>query len=154
VSTVATLPVKKKLMLLALATVVLNSLSCSTEPATAQTAEVFRNSGLKQCGDEKPAPETFARLLETNGVKVRASGCATDGSLRAQVCDLDRGLLYVYEIDAAGLAKALSLGFSDVKPISANPGYRKFACNASLIAKRTSRNRVDVAGALRYRTNV
>ena len=122
---------KKGSTLLIAAAVASSSLSCSTGPASAQTVEVFRNSGLKQCGEEKPAPEALAKLLEENGVRVRASACATDGSMRAQVCGLDRGLLYVYEIDAGGLAKALSLGFSDVKRISGNEGYRKFPCEGA-----------------------
>jgi hypothetical protein len=120
---------KKISPLIVAAALASGSLSCSTAPATAQTVEVFRNSGLKQCGDEKPAPDNFAGLLGQNGVNVRASACASDGSMRAQVCGQDRGLLYVYEIDAAGLSAALSLGFSDVKRISSNQGYRKFPCD-------------------------
>ena len=122
---------KKSSTLLAAAALASSSLSCSTGPASAQTVEVYRNSGLKQCSDEKPAPENFARLLEQNGVKVRATACASDGSMRAQVCGLDRGLIYVYEIDAGALAEALSLGFSDVKRISGNQGYRKFPCETA-----------------------
>ncbi len=117
--------------LLVAAAVASGSLSCSTGPATAQTVEVYRNSGLKQCSDDKPAPEAFARLLEENGIRVRASACASDGAMRAQVCGLDRGLVYVYEIDAGGLSKALGLGFSDVKRISGNQGYRKFPCETA-----------------------
>ena len=122
---------KRASILLMAAAMMSGLLSCSTGPASAQTVEVFRNSGLKQCDDEKPAPAAFAKLLEENGVKVRASACASDGSMRPQVCGLDRGLLYVYEIDAGGLSKAISLGFTDAKRISGNPGYRKFACEAA-----------------------
>ena len=122
---------EKKLVLPAFAALAFNALSCSTAPVAAQTVEVYRNSGLKQCADDKPAPEVFAKLLAENGIKVRSSACAHDGAMRAQMCGLDRGLLYVYEIDAGTLAKTLSLGFMDIKRIAANQGYRKLACEAA-----------------------
>jgi hypothetical protein len=90
--------------------------------------EVFKPSGLKQCGEEAPAPRAGARLLESNGTKVFASGCAARGGLRAQMCGLDRGLVYVYEIDRAALPKAQSLGFSATAD-AAGGQYRKIPCS-------------------------
>jgi hypothetical protein len=92
------------------------------------TVEVIRNSGLKQCSEETPSPEAFARLLQANGVQVRSSLCATDGAMRPQVCGADRGLFYVYEIDAAGLSKALELGFTDLQQHPSASRFRKFPC--------------------------
>ncbi len=123
--------IRKGLISPVFAAVVINSLSCTAVKVSAQTVEVFRTSGLKQCSEEKPAPEKYATMLESSGVKVRSYACGSDGSLRAQVCDQDRGVLYVYEIDAAGLPKALELGFMDVKRIAGNQGYRKYACDKS-----------------------
>jgi hypothetical protein len=100
----------------------------SAVSASGHTVEVIRNSGLKQCGEETPSPEAFARLLQANGVKVLSSLCATDGAMRPQVCGADRGLFYVYEIDAAGLAKALELGFTDLHQHPSASRFRKFAC--------------------------
>lgn len=92
------------------------------------TVEVIRNSGLKQCGEETPSPEAFARLLRANGVKVLSSLCATDGAMRPQVCGADRGLFYVYEIDATTLPKALELGFTDLHQHPLGSRFRKFPC--------------------------
>jgi hypothetical protein len=90
--------------------------------------EVFKPSGLKQCSEETPAPETGASLLESNGAKVFASGCASERSMRAQMCGLDRGLVYVYEIERVALAKAQSLGFSDGNEATFQQRYRKIPC--------------------------
>jgi hypothetical protein len=103
----------------------------SSGAANAATVEIVRNSGLKQCGDETPSPETFAKLLQTNGVKVLSSACASDGAMRLQVCGADRGLFYVYEIDAAALPKALELGFTDMRQQPQAARFRKFACAGS-----------------------
>jgi len=102
--------------------------ACAPVAVSTPTVEVARSSGLKQCGEEVPAPEAYARELETSGVKVFSSACASDGLLRAQVCGQDRGLYYVYQIDARSAAKAHGLGFTDPRQISGNPGYRRFAC--------------------------
>jgi hypothetical protein len=109
----------------------LGLVACSSDAVSSRTAEVARNSGLKQCGEEAPAPEAFARVLEANGLRVLSFACASDGLLRAQVCGSDRGLYYVYAVGAHDVAKALGLGFTDIKQISRNPGYRRFACKAS-----------------------
>jgi hypothetical protein len=100
----------------------------SVVPTSRHTVEVVRNSGLKQCGDETPSPQTFAKVLQANGVKVLPSLCASDGAMRAQVCGADRGLFYVYEIDAAGLPKALELGFTDLRQHPSGSRFRKFPC--------------------------
>jgi hypothetical protein len=100
----------------------------SSGPANAATVEIVRNSGLKQCDDEMPSPERFAKLLQANGVKVLTSACASDGAMRLQVCGADRGLFYVYEIDAAALSKALELGFTDMRQQPQAAHFRKFAC--------------------------
>jgi hypothetical protein len=105
--------------------------ACTADSAVAtsgQTVEVVRNSGLKQCDEETPSPAAFARLLQANGVKVLSSLCATDGAMRPQVCGADRGLFYVYEIDAAGLPKALELGFTDLHQHPSASRFRKFPC--------------------------
>ncbi|HEY0335725.1 MAG TPA: hypothetical protein VGC70_00180 [Burkholderiales bacterium] len=94
----------------------------------AKSVEVVRNSGLKQCGDETPSPEIYAKLLQANGVKVFSSACATDGAMRAQVCGADQGLFYVYEIDPAGLSKALELGFADLAQDPSASRFRKLPC--------------------------
>jgi hypothetical protein len=94
----------------------------------AQTVEVVRNSGLKQCGDETPSPDPYAKLLQANGVKVFSSSCATDGAMRPQVCGADRGLFYVYEIDPAALPKALELGFADLQQHPSASRFHKFPC--------------------------
>ena len=94
----------------------------------ARNVEVIRNSGLKQCGDETPSPEAYAKLLQANGVQVFSSACATDGAMRPQVCGADRGLFYVYEIDIAGLSKALELGFADLSQHPSASRFRKLPC--------------------------
>jgi hypothetical protein len=103
----------------------------SPRPAHGAAAEIVRNSGLKQCGDETPSPDTFAKLLQANGVKVLSSACASDGAMRLQVCGADRGLFYVYEIDAAALPKALELGFADMRQQPEASRFRKFPCTNS-----------------------
>jgi len=91
--------------------------------------EVFKPSGLKQCGEETPAPQAGARLLEASGAQVFASGCAVTGGVRAQMCGLDRGLLYVYEIDRTALPKAQNLGFGAATDAAAGQQYRKVPCS-------------------------
>jgi hypothetical protein len=100
------------------------------DPLSSGTVEVVRNSGLKQCDDEAPAPETFAKVLQANGVKVLSSSCASDGAKRPQMCGLDRGLFYVYEIEVVGLSKAVSLGFTEIKKIPGAAQFRKVPCPA------------------------
>ena len=103
----------------------------SPAPAQSTTLEVVKNSGLKQCDDETPSPVVFAKLLEASGVKVLSSACASDGAMRPQLCGADRGLFYVYEIDAAALSKALELGFTDMRQQPQAARFRKFACTQS-----------------------
>jgi hypothetical protein len=103
----------------------------SPGPAHTATVEIVRNSGLKQCDDQTPSPAAFAKLLEANGVKVLSSACASDGAMRMQVCGADRGLFYVYEIDAAALPKALELGFTDMRQQPQAARFRRFACTAT-----------------------
>jgi hypothetical protein len=86
------------------------SLSSSSEKV-----EIVRDSGLKQCDEQKPAPEAFSKLLQANGVKVFSAACASDGAMRAQMCGMDRGLFYIYEIDRSALPKALGLGFTEIQ---------------------------------------
>ena len=93
------------------------------------TAEVSRHSGLKQCSDESPSPESFAKILKENGVTVVSSACASDGAKRMQVCGADRGLFYVYEIEAAGLSRALELGFADFRQDPGASHFRKIPCS-------------------------
>jgi hypothetical protein len=93
------------------------------------TVEVSRNSGLRQCSDESPAPEAFAKILKEHGVTVLSSACASDGAKRMQVCGADRGLFYIYEIAAEGLSKALELGFADVRQDAAASHFRKIPCS-------------------------
>ena len=107
--------------------------SCSVDAshgASGEKVEVVRPSGLKQCDDETPSPEAFAKLLRDNGVTVFASGCASDGALRMQMCGADRGLYYVFEIEAGALAKSVELGFTELKRMPDAARFRKIPCGA------------------------
>ena len=110
---------------------VITLLSCSVDAsrgASGARVEVVRPSGLKQCDEETPSPDAFAKLLRDNGVTVFASGCASDGAMRMQMCGADRGLFYIFEIDAGALAKSVELGFTELKRMPNAARFRKIPC--------------------------
>jgi hypothetical protein len=118
---------KRGRILITMATIVISG-ACSSpsKTASADQVEVVRDSGLKQCHEQKASPQTFSKLLETNGVAVLSSACASDNAMRAQMCGMDRGVFYLYEIDRNALAKALALGFTDAR---AARGYKRVPCD-------------------------
>jgi hypothetical protein len=108
--------------------------SCSVDAShgtSGERVEVVRPSGLKQCEDQAASPEAFAKLLRDNGVTVFASSCASDGAMRMQMCGADRGLYYVFEIDAGALAKSVELGFTELKRMPDAARFRKIPCGAA-----------------------
>jgi hypothetical protein len=117
---------KRGRILITLAMIVISG-ACSSpsNTASAEKVEVVRDSGLKQCDEQKGSPQMFAKLLEANAVPVHSSACASDGAMRAQMCGMDRGLFYLYEIDRKALAKALTLGFTETQ---AARGYKRVPC--------------------------
>ena len=117
---------KRGRILITMAMIVISG-ACSSpsNTASAKKVEVVRDSGLKQCDEQKVSPQTFSKLLEANDVAVLSSACASDGAMRAQMCGMDRGLFYLYEIDRNALAKALTLGFTEAQAARA---YRRVPC--------------------------
>jgi len=118
---------KRERILITLAMIAISG-ACASPSNTASTpkVEIVRSSGLKQCDEQKSSPQAFAKLLESNGVTVLSSACASDGSMRAQMCGMDRGLFYLYEIDRNALAKALALGFTDAQGVR---GFKRISCD-------------------------
>ena len=103
--------------------------ACAAVPsntASTQKVEIVKSSGLKQCDEQTATPQTFAKQLESNGVAVLSAACASDGAMRAQMCGMDRGLYYLYEIDRSALAKALALGFTEAQ---ATRGFKRVPCS-------------------------
>lgn len=97
----------------------------ASPPGSSEKVEIARNSGLKQCDDQTPSPQAFSKLLQANGVTVFSAACASDGAMRAQMCGMDRGLFYIYEIDRSGLGKALGLGFTEAQ---AGSRFKRVPC--------------------------
>ncbi|MES2561507.1 MAG: hypothetical protein V4637_02165 [Pseudomonadota bacterium] len=118
---------KRGRILITMAMIVISG-ACSSpsNTASAQKVEVVRDSGLRQCDEQKASPQTFSKLLEANGVAVLSGACASDSAMRAQMCGMDRGLFYFYEIDRNALAKALALGFTDAR---AARSYKRVPCD-------------------------
>ena len=118
---------KRGLILLTVAMIAIaGACSSPSNMATAQKVDIVRDSGLKQCDEQKPSPQTFVKLLETNGVAVLSAACVSDGAMRAQMCGMDRGLFYRYEIERNALAKALALGFTEAQATGA---FKRVPCS-------------------------
>src|SRR5690606_22862206 len=75
---------------------------------------VAKSDGSRQC-EEKSGISLVEMEKQLKGIKVYSRSTQSDGLMRIQVCGASTGRLNVYEIDAANLAKAKSLGFKEWK---------------------------------------
>ena len=76
------------------------------------TVKVAKSDGSKQCG-MGPGVSLSVMKKELHETKVLSSTKVHDGLMRVQVCGASTGMLNVYEIPRADLAKALRKGFSE-----------------------------------------
>jgi hypothetical protein len=78
------------------------------------TVKVFKADGAVQCKKNSGASvEQMGLMLE--GIKVVSSEKKSDGKMRMAVCGASAGQINVYEIPAADVDKAKTLGFEVLK---------------------------------------
>ena len=71
---------------------------------------VYKYDGSKQC-EQGTGTDLKTMSAELSSVKIFSMSKKSDGQMRVQVCGALTGMANVYEISAADLAKAESLGF-------------------------------------------
>lgn len=83
-----------------------------------QTVRVYKSDGTLQCEANRPIPAAdLKRLLEDNKIKVLRLEHTSDGVMHIQVCGSSTGRIYVFDIQAMDLEKALGLGFRNFKDL-------------------------------------
>lgn len=81
--------------------------------STSTRVLIAKKDGSRQCESKGLSPEEMEKQLK--GIKVHSRRKESDGMMHIQMCGAQTGRYNVYEIDAADLKKALSMGFQEWK---------------------------------------
>ena len=111
---------------LALAWVVMLT-GCNPGAGKSETVKIYKYDGSVSCDQTLTLTmESVKHELTDHKIPVLSSTCANDGIVRAAVCGIKTGNMYVFEVSKEEYPKTRALGFH---PVSNVEGLVKTPCN-------------------------
>lgn len=111
--------------ILIMTTIVLSGCVGGSGDSPEARLEVYKSAGSTQCAGDGIPLSVMARQLTDAGIHVFISDCGRDGSVYPAMCGAADGRIGIFEIRAAQLQAATTLGFSPLRDL---PDAGKAAC--------------------------
>lgn len=85
--------------------------ACAGAPPATDTVSLFRYAGSSQCEAGTATLSSVRRQFTQAGVPVRELTCGVDGKVRASMCGVSDGKLFIVDVAPADAQSAAALGF-------------------------------------------